>query len=673
MSDVTQQQRLNQARIEWTRLFAAAGTESNTTTQHHHGLLNNIIALSTENMQNNSHWGDEIQHQKPPNTTQVYCQNVNGFKLDKEGGQYSLFCKIHQEIQADISCCQEINLDTTQNEVKTIMYKTAKRHWQRSRLILGSTPIAFSGHYKPGGTLIMLTGSITGRIQLTGSDKWGRWSYQSLIGHNGPTLTVISAYQPVAMNFANRGSFTVAAQQRCLLLQSQDPLDNPRAAFRRDLKIFLNEQIHSGADILLLSDFNERMGDDPNGMSSLTAQFQLVDIMANRHPTLTAHATYARGRTRLDYALGTHRVAASILAGGYESFNYRFHTDHRAFYIDFDTCMLFGSPTQQLGKLAERGLQSRNVAQITKYIAAKHRMLTESNVIERAKRLELPGNRHKYAEKLDADVVQRSLSAEQRTSHYGAPMWSVKLISARRKVSVLSKLLSMHKTGINLTEILNIELVAITTPFLLPETVGECNQALRQAKREVSNIIEHSFEVRDEERNKQIKELEADPDSHNKKKAKILRNLKKAEEMRQLFQKLQTLRNARKNSGITRIEVPVQPDEDPKKCTDWQIIDVPTEVLQHLQRRNRKHFGQAKNTPFTSAPLAQELGFTSNTAAATAILQGQYNSSRLSPSVQLLLAHLQKCDGEQLSAQRSSICDADYVAKLKCWSETTST
>jgi hypothetical protein len=49
-----------------------------------------------------------------------------------------------------------------------------------------------------------------------------------------------------------------------------------------------------------------------------------------------------------------------------------------------------------------------------------------------------------------------------------------------------------------------------------------------------------------------------DPDPKNKKKAKILRNLKKAEEMKHLFQKLQNLRNVRNNSGITRIEVPVR-------------------------------------------------------------------------------------------------------------------
>jgi hypothetical protein len=238
------------------------------------------------------------------------------------------------------------------------------------------------------------------------------------------------------------------------------------------------------------------MGDDPNGMSSIGAQFQMVDILANRHPTLNAPATYARGRTRLDYALGTHRVAASIKECGYEQFNYRFHTDHRAFYMDFNTQNLFGSPTQQLCKMTERGLRSSNVSQVTKYIAEKHRMLTEINAFKRADRLHIPGNRHLFAEKLDSDVVHCSLSAETRTSKYGEPMWSKTLIVARKKVSILSKLLSMHKTGLDMTEILQTEMSTLTSAFLLPETVQQCNTALRQAKRDVSNIIAHSFEVR---------------------------------------------------------------------------------------------------------------------------------------------------------------------------------
>jgi exonuclease III len=347
MSDATSQQRLHQVQIEWTRLFTAA-TENNITTMQR---SNTIIALSAENMRTNLHWGDQITQQKPEDVTRIYSQNVNGFKLDKEGGQYSTFCKIHQEIQADISCCQEINLDTTQNTVKNTMYQTTKRHWQRAGLIMGSAPIAFSGQYKPGGTLILSTGAITGRIQTKGTDKWGRWSFQSLIGHNGRILTVISAYQPVAMKHENRGSFTVSAQQHCLLLQSKDIIDNPHSAFRRDLQVFLSDQTRQGSDILLLGDFNERLGDEPNGMSQLAAKFQLVDLMATRHPLLDAPATYARGRARLDYALGTHRVATAIISAGYESFNFRFSYRSLGFLHQFQHTHVIWHTYAAIGKI----------------------------------------------------------------------------------------------------------------------------------------------------------------------------------------------------------------------------------------------------------------------------------------------------------------------------------
>ena len=202
---------------------------------------------------------------------------------------------------------------------------------------------------------------------------------------------------------------------------------------------------------------------------------------------------------RLDYALGTHRVASAIITGGYEQFHFRFHTDHRAFFMDFSTEGLFGSPTQQLAKMVERGLHSRNVKQVTHYIAEKHKMLTASNVFVRIEKLKLPGNRHRFAEKLDADVVFRSLSAEKRTSKYRTPLWSIKLIEARTKVSILSKYLTMLKLGINLHQIISEEMTKMTEQFPLPSSVSECNGLLRLAKREVANIIEHSFEVRDRE------------------------------------------------------------------------------------------------------------------------------------------------------------------------------
>jgi hypothetical protein len=98
---------------------------------------------------------------------------------------------------------------------------------------------------------------------------------------------------------------------------------------------------------LLTGDFNKSIDEHYNGMSSIAAEFHLVDLMKTRSTTKPP-STYARGRVRLDYGLATKRVADSLVVAGYEAFNERFPTDHRAYYFDLNTEKLFGAPTQQL-------------------------------------------------------------------------------------------------------------------------------------------------------------------------------------------------------------------------------------------------------------------------------------------------------------------------------------
>ena len=85
--------------------------------------------LTNQNQQTNDPWGENLAA-KPPNCTRIHIQNVNGFTLDSRGGQFDQYCSIHQELQADISCGQEHKLDTTQMQVRSVLYDTAHRHWE---------------------------------------------------------------------------------------------------------------------------------------------------------------------------------------------------------------------------------------------------------------------------------------------------------------------------------------------------------------------------------------------------------------------------------------------------------------------------------------------------------------------------------------------------------------
>lgn len=424
--------------------------------------------------------------------------------------------------------------------------------------------------------------------------------------------------------------------------------------------------------MLVLGDFNEHLGSDAAGMSLLTCQLELVDLMASRHSS-PPPATYSRGTKRLDYALGSAQVSRALRRCGYEAFSARFHSDHRGYHLDFDTEILFGTDTQRLAERQPRILASNNVHQVTAYISRKHALLEQHNVFQRAQRLHHPGNRHKFAEKLDKDIVAASLASELSLPRFDTPDWSVELAQARRHVIVLSKALSEFRTGFDHAEILRADLTQLPEDIAVPTNHRECSQQLRQANQRVKQIVAASCAARDHEREQRTKRLEESASTHDRNTAKMLRRLKKAEDLKNLFWKLKYARAAGTRQGVTRIEIPVHPEADPKTCTEWQQIEVPTEILQHLQRRNRIHFGQAHGTPFTIPPLSDDLGYRSTGQHGEQILNGSYDTTPLATNVRLLIHHLAQVHELADHPIRPTITESEFVGQLRAWTESTTT
>ena len=121
--------------------------------------------LTKKNQRENQPWGDPLV-EKVVHHTRVYIQNVNGLSFDRRGGQLNNVCEVIQEIQADLFCGQEHNLD---------VYDTVQQHWDRAKFIAGTTPIPFATPYKPGGTFMLTIGNLSGRIVHQVQDRWGRW------------------------------------------------------------------------------------------------------------------------------------------------------------------------------------------------------------------------------------------------------------------------------------------------------------------------------------------------------------------------------------------------------------------------------------------------------------------------------------------------------------------
>ena len=98
-------------------------------------------------------------------------------------------------------------------------------------------------------------------------------------------------------------------------------------------------------------------------------------------------------------------------------------------------------------------------------------------------------------------------------------------------------------------------------------------------------------------------------------------------------------------------------------------------MLAHRQVRNRRHFGQAREMPFTSPPLSNDCGYCTDTLEAQALLEGTYDPARIEdPSVLLLLLyHMQQIQYLVDQKLASTITPDEFKGKLKAWRESTST
>jgi hypothetical protein len=108
-------------------------------------------------------------------------------------------------------------------------------------------------------------------------------------------------------------------------------------------------------------------------------------------------------------------------------------------------------------------------------------------------------------------------------------------------------------------------------------------------------------------------------------------------------------------------------------CTEWQQIEVPTEVLFHLQQRNQRHFGQAKGSPFTVPPLLQEIGYRGDGPSVEQILNGTNDATGLDSNFALLLQHLKQTEEMAALDAHPTITEQEYIGKLRVWKESTST
>ena len=563
-------------------------------------------------------------------TIRLYYQNVNGLRLQEDGSDVTEVFLQLQNMAVDIFGIVETQIHCRNQQVQSQL-QLCKRHvWEQCKLFTCSSEEEWNRPWKPGGTLIGVTGSLAGRVRKHHLDKYGRWIHVELLGRDGRTVDIICAYQVVQEKGDHGARTTYSQQVRMMRLDGiSDP--DPRKAFIRDLKILVQQLRAADHDIILMGDFNESIGVKPEEMASVITEGRLTDAYCFRHGIDNEHPTYARGTKRVDYILVSQRLTEHIRATGAEPFNFRIFSDHRGLFVDFALPGFFDRAPNVLTKQCTRDLIYDCPRHVRQYLLSSSKYIQDHNLPARMAAL-LAGDRaDDEAESIDRDITRAMLAAEATCkSNIRAP-WSKALHVAMNKLYILKRALSSKLNGIDMSMSIALKQSKLTEPVDIPDSLAAIKIALRQARRDRRDVLKTGKQQRKQFQDDKIKALQmASPSKPPEKVEKVFRNTLASKEM---FRRVPTARPT-SSSGISMIKVPIDPTADPKApTTEFKSVVEPTEVERHILERNKIHFRQAKDTPLASQLISDMIGFGGTTSVADRLLSGTLDVDAITTDV----------------------------------------
>ena len=262
------------------------------------------------------------------------------------------------------------------------------------------------------------------------------------------------------------------------------------------------------------------------------------------------------------------------------------------------------------------------------------------------------------AEAIDRDMTRLMLHSEKQFQKRSPTPFSSTLAQACLSVSILKLLQLSQKHGTDKKVAIASLQSKCTKKVPLPESLPATKSALKLARKEVKRIRKHALEIRDQHLLDSLSNCE-DP--------KILKRIKRAEELSRSYQKIAHILNPSNAALVTQVEIPAD-GLPPKQAIKWNRITDPNQVTEIIFNRNTKHFQGAHGTPFTTEPLATVYDWSATTPAHAATLEGSPPEHE-NELVQLILNHSKR----KIRSFQATITLEELIKRLRKWSEKTST
>jgi hypothetical protein len=436
------------------------------------------------------------------------------------------------------------------------------------------------------------------------TDDLGRWSTVTLNGQDSKSVTLYSAYNVHQTTIKDASPSTVFAQQWRLLRLSGVANPNPRKRFIDDLRRDLAHRILHNEAIILVGDFNERLGNDPTLMASICGEFDFLDAHDFQHGDAAMVPTYIRGTKRLDYCFLSPSLAPFVRRTGINLFNECFHSDHRALFVDIDLRAYLGDNLPKLARPDQRFVSSRS-QHVTKFVSKVHAHLMENKVFHKfhAYCLDVEGLSEPWqpANSIDNMIGQAFASAERDCSSIPCHPWSEALHKASLKVRYWKTSLTARTTGVSQDDVLD-DIATTVWPdgpppapsniYVLKKVKKVAERGLKRTQRDADTLRDDFLQELKRRIATRLAPKDTDVDAAIKNIDNQLRNNKGFSRIARMLK-----RNA--SPTLTKVELVtnqeyIHPNTGRRHCfTTTKTIDIRKELEAAIIERNQRHFSQA--------------------------------------------------------------------------------
>jgi hypothetical protein len=273
-------------------------------------------------------WGSSTTEPIDNTTTRLYYKNINGVGTRNLSNGFINIYKHLKKTESSITCITKPNVDWNQYWIKQTNEDHGREIFHNALFSYSCYKAPSKSPYKPGGTMMMLSGQLASRHLETGRDPsgMGRFSYQIFNGANGTKLMFITAYRVCFKVIKDAGDTTSFFHQWHSLLQDGHDIPNPRKQVLINLKEIVLAKIGQGYDVCISMDANEELDSRNNQLTEWIEQCGLVSAHEefydaeyyNSHPV---PSTYDRGPNKIDYVLCTPQLFSCIERVSIEAMN----------------------------------------------------------------------------------------------------------------------------------------------------------------------------------------------------------------------------------------------------------------------------------------------------------------------------------------------------------------